>query len=84
MSSNKRKMSTGLAELAPRKFEADLGDLDERFKSLLRLSTDFYWETDPQHRFTHFYRGPKTISALPKSALIGKNRWVVATSVGPR
>ncbi len=54
------------AEQALRRSEA-------RFRSLVELSSDFYWETDPEHRLTHTTHDQKH---RPASApVLGKRRW---------
>ncbi|MBI4290379.1 MAG: PAS domain S-box protein [Betaproteobacteria bacterium] len=58
-----------------RDIEAELRACNERVQTLLRLSTDFFWETDAEHRFTRFDRGPGQVSAFPGDGPIGKTRW---------
>jgi len=55
--------------------EARLQESEARFRSLTDLSSDWYWETDEQFRFTHFigYRDGKSIISREDS--IGKTRW---------
>ncbi|HYD58291.1 MAG TPA: sensor domain-containing diguanylate cyclase, partial [Burkholderiales bacterium] len=37
--------------------EAALRESEERFRSLTQMSSDFFWETDEQHRFTQISHG---------------------------
>jgi len=55
--------------------EARLQESEARFRSLTDLSSDWYWETDEQFRFTHFagYREGKSV--ITRQASIGKTRW---------
>ena len=55
-----------LAEQALRESEA-------RFRSLVELSSDFYWETDAEHRLTHSTHDLKHRPA--SEPVIGKRRW---------
>jgi diguanylate cyclase (GGDEF)-like protein/PAS domain S-box-containing protein len=48
---------------------------DERFQTLIRLSSDFYWETDAQHRLIELLHGPAHRLALPREQVLGKTRW---------
>lgn len=52
----------------------------ERFECMLRLSGDFYWETDPEHRLTEWVHGPSYVGMQPRAAYIGKRRWEVGHS----
>jgi diguanylate cyclase (GGDEF)-like protein len=55
---------------------------EARFRSLTHLSSDFFWETDPQHRLTSIVHGPSYGSAQIGRGMIGKHPWGVA-SVSP-
>ncbi|MBL0726424.1 PAS domain S-box protein [Piscinibacter sp. HJYY11] len=52
-----------------------LRDSEERFRSLVQLSFDVYWETDTQHRFTRQEFGPNVQDGPEPGANIGKTRW---------
>ena len=54
--------------------EARLQDSEERFRSLTELSSDWYWETDEQARFTRFDGHRTTTSPLPQLDIMGKTR----------
>jgi len=55
---------------------------EARFRSLTHLSSDFFWETDDQHRLTSIVHGPNYGSAQVGRGIIGKHPWGVA-SVSP-
>jgi diguanylate cyclase (GGDEF)-like protein/PAS domain S-box-containing protein len=55
---------------------------EARFRSLTHLSSDFFWETDPDHRLTSIVHGPSYGSAQLARGMIGKHPWSVA-SVSP-
>jgi len=59
-------MQRAQAELALRESEA-------RFRSLVQLSSDFYWETDAEHRLTQTTHDQKYRPA--SQPVIGKRRW---------
>jgi diguanylate cyclase (GGDEF)-like protein/PAS domain S-box-containing protein len=48
---------------------------EARFQALIRLSSDFYWETDAEHRLTMLVLGAGHRGALPRERLIGRPRW---------
>jgi len=57
-----------------------LRESEVRFRSLAEMSSDFYWESDAEHRLTA--RGsasnkPSTISAFKRGAQIGERRWEI-------
>ncbi len=53
--------------------EAVMRDSEERFRNLVELSSDFYWETDAAHRITRTTHADKH---RPASApVLGKARW---------
>ena len=45
--------------------EESLRESETRFRSLTQLSSDFFWETDPQHRVSSIVHGP-TLSRRPR------------------
>jgi diguanylate cyclase (GGDEF)-like protein len=55
---------------------------EARFRSLTHLSSDFFWDTDAQHRLTSIVHGPNYASAQIGRGIIGKTPWGVA-SVSP-
>ena len=52
-----------------------LNDADARFRMLLELSSDWYWEQDKNLRFTTLTRKIETEARFAASDSIGKQRW---------
>jgi PAS domain S-box-containing protein len=55
-----------------------LRESEARFRSLTEMSSDFFWETDAGHRFTHHGSADKkasTVSGFERGAQIGERRW---------
>ncbi|MGZ5179565.1 MAG: PAS domain S-box protein [Ramlibacter sp.] len=50
---------------------------EERFRTLVQLSFDVYWETDAEHRFTRQEFSPRVADPPPPGSEIGKTRWEV-------
>ncbi len=48
---------------------------EERFRSLIELSTDYYWETDAEHRKTRFEHNSKYRLMRPVPEQLGTPRW---------
>jgi diguanylate cyclase (GGDEF)-like protein len=71
MKKKKNKLRATLGRSAP----ALLPSADPRFEALMRLSSDFYWETDAEHRLRELVYGAGHRSALPPGQLLGKRRW---------
>ena len=61
----------GLAIVRQQRAAADLQANEERFRRLIELSTDWYWEQDEQLRYTLMSGNPFVRSEL----LLGKRRW---------
>ena len=57
--------------------EDDVRASEARFRSLVALSSDFYWETDAEHRMTARSEGgaADSFQALGGRALFGRRRW---------
>src|SRR5687768_4703290 len=70
---NKKAGGTARAKLALQPLA--LPSAEERFQTLIRLSSDFYWETDAQHRLRELLHGPGDRLALPREQMLGKTRW---------
>ncbi len=53
---------------------------EERFRSLTEMSSDFYWETDAQHRLTQRTESQRETreSVFREASSIGKRRWEVS------
>jgi diguanylate cyclase (GGDEF)-like protein/PAS domain S-box-containing protein len=47
---------------------------EARFRALTQMSSDFFWETDREHRFTQMVHGPTYVPKF-SAALIGKMAW---------
>jgi PAS domain S-box-containing protein len=56
------------AELAMRESE-------QRFRSLIELSSDWYWEQDEHYRFTFVSREAMKMTGQSESGFLGKTRW---------
>ena len=57
--------------------EQALRESEGRFRSLTEMSSDFYWESDHEHRLTLLSAGGRAavVPALQQGALIGTRRW---------
>ena len=53
---------------------------EARFRSLTHLSSDFFWETDVQHRVTSIVHGPNYGATQIGRGIIGKHPWGVASA----
>ncbi len=59
--------------------QAALAESEARFRSLIELSSDFYWETDPEHRITKRAGGAsQMLDQAGGGAIFGKRRWELA------
>ena len=57
-----------------------LRESEARFRAVTEMSSDFYWESDAEHRLTQrgsAARKSSTVSIFQKGAQIGKRRWEV-------
>jgi len=62
--------------------ESALRASENRFRDLVKLSSDLYWEQDEKFRFTHF-DGPSEITQkLPLARVLGNTRWEAADIFG--
>ena len=59
------------------RLERALQASDERFRTLVQLSFDVYWESDAHHRFTRQDFSPTLSNAPPPGSELGKTRWEV-------
>lgn len=55
----------------------DGGDAAGRLRSIMTLTSDFYWETDAAHRFTVLEAGGRFKPVLFVASRIGRTRWEV-------
>jgi diguanylate cyclase (GGDEF)-like protein/PAS domain S-box-containing protein len=53
---------------------AALRESEQRFRSLIELSSDFYWESDPEHRVVKVEHGSQRHPVV-NPAQLGKARW---------
>jgi diguanylate cyclase (GGDEF)-like protein/PAS domain S-box-containing protein len=53
---------------------------EERYRSLTHMSSDFFWESDAEHRLTSIVHGPSYASAQIGRGIIGKHPWGVASA----
>ncbi|HEY2335971.1 MAG TPA: diguanylate cyclase [Burkholderiales bacterium] len=60
--------------LRSRQVEVSLRESEARFRSLTQMSTDFYWETDAEHRVLAVSHNP---TYRPTEKIIGRRRWEV-------
>ncbi len=54
-----------------------LRESEARFRSLIELSSDFYWETDACHRIVLSKHGPRHRPVNARGTAIGKVRWEI-------
>ena len=57
--------------------EEALRSSEARFRSLTQLSSDFFWESDAQHRLASVVHGPSAAAALVGYATVGKTPWEI-------
>jgi PAS domain S-box-containing protein len=48
---------------------------EDRLRSIMTLSSDFFWETDSAHRFTNLELGGRFAPVMFVSTRLGKTRW---------
>jgi diguanylate cyclase (GGDEF)-like protein/PAS domain S-box-containing protein len=60
---------------APADAAAEAARDDDRFRSLLRFSSDWYWEQDEHFRFTANLRGFPERPGIRPESYVGKTRW---------
>jgi diguanylate cyclase (GGDEF)-like protein/PAS domain S-box-containing protein len=60
--------------------EAKLRTSEERFRSLTEMFSDFYWETDTEHRLTQVVHGGGYRRIHPPETLLGKASWDLPSS----
>jgi len=58
--------------------EESLRESEARFRSLTQLSSDFFWESDAQHRLSNIVHGPSYISPIGYG-LLGRTPWELAS-----
>ena len=60
-----------------REHVAAVAERERRFRALLRIACDWYWEMDAQFRFTHLSEEPQSDSGLPAPRRIGFAPWEI-------
>ncbi|MBE0612830.1 MAG: PAS domain S-box protein [Burkholderiales bacterium] len=77
----KARSKRPVAKRAGRRVDAGdaLRESEARFRALTAMSSDFYWETDAEHRITQRIAssGPNALSAARARSQIGHRRWEV-------
>jgi diguanylate cyclase (GGDEF)-like protein/PAS domain S-box-containing protein len=58
-----------------KKAEQALFESEQRFKSLLEMTSDWYWEQDKDFRFTHMSEGHLTRIGVQEDKRLGRTRW---------
>jgi diguanylate cyclase (GGDEF)-like protein/PAS domain S-box-containing protein len=58
-----------------RRAEESVRESEEWFRSLIQLSTDFYWETDTAHRYSWLDYGRVLVLTRPGASQLGKAPW---------
>jgi diguanylate cyclase (GGDEF)-like protein/PAS domain S-box-containing protein len=61
--------------LLRKQFEESLRQGEERFRSLTQMSSDFFWESDEQHRITRIVHGPSYAAEEIEQNVIGNRPW---------
>jgi PAS domain S-box-containing protein len=61
--------------------EHDLKESEERFKAFSESSSDWFWETDVEHRFTWVQNGTNVQSPLPLEQVRGRTRYEMRTEI---
>jgi diguanylate cyclase (GGDEF)-like protein/PAS domain S-box-containing protein len=59
--------------------ESSLRDSEARFRGLTQLSSDFFWESDAQHRLVSVVHGPNYAAAPVGYGMVGKTPWEIAS-----
>jgi diguanylate cyclase (GGDEF)-like protein/PAS domain S-box-containing protein len=62
--------------------EESMSESEARFRALTQLSSDFFWESDSQHRLSSIVHGPGYAAAPVGYGTLGKTPWEMA-SVSP-
>lgn len=65
----------GAADAAGARAVAPARETGDRLRSIMMLWSDFYWETDQEHRFTVLEAGGRFDPTRFVSSRIGKTRW---------
>jgi len=60
--------------------EESMSESEARFRALTQLSSDFFWESDSQHRLSSIVHGPGYAAAPVGYGALGKTPWEMASS----
>ena len=60
--------------------EHSLRDSEARFRGLTQLSSDFFWESDADHRLVSVVHGPNYAAAPVAYGMVGKTPWELASA----
>src|SRR5450830_640005 len=75
-----RELKETQMRAAHRQAQRDLIESEERFRNLTEMSSDFYWESDAEHRLTQRASDDKSLSSVSvfqQGAQIGQRRWEI-------
>ena len=67
---------------ARKQAELKLVELNQRMADIAETSSDWFWETDAEHRYTYFSEGLKRVTGGDPSRLIGHTRMKLAADRG--
>lgn len=72
-----------ISDLTPqRQTEAALRASEQRFRELVELSSDLYWEQDAQFRFVSCNGRKEALARLPIDTFIGRRQWEIVLDSG--
>jgi diguanylate cyclase (GGDEF)-like protein/PAS domain S-box-containing protein len=66
--------------LQRRDAEVSLRESEARFRSLTQLSSDFFWESDAQHRLSSIVHGPGYAATPVGYGVLGKTPWGIPST----
>ncbi len=66
-----------------KRVENALRESEARFRALTSLSSDWYWETDAELRFTYVSEGYRRVRGRDPATLVGKRRWELGPTTEP-